>query len=522
MSLRNIKDIDFTGHGNARFIYWLSQIRDTFGKPSAFFSLIAARKCLHLSPRCIKRGMDTNSSNTPRRVFGLSEVTASIERMFAKHYALPFWIKAEVSKLNFYPPSGHCFPDLVEKKNGQITAQVRSVIWKDNLISISKNFEEVTREPLRDGISILFLAHVRYSSTYGLSLQIIDIDPLFTLGELARDKMEAIERLKREGIFELNRQLPLPLLIKRIAVISGETSKGYSDLITTLNNNGRGYRFIIKLFTAVLQGDGAVESIRAQLMKIKEIAQSFDAVAIIRGGGAETGMACYDHYALAAMVAQFPIPVITGIGHSTNETVVEMVARVNKITPTDVAHFLIAGFVAFDERIAVAENSIKRLTSRLVEDNKDTLNALSRLFIQSGRQYVREERQRLHNLGTTAQQLITAGVFNHRVMLGNYEQMLYHISGQFVQTNAHRLSDNLKYLKVYFRHLSATHDARLNGMQQRILLLDPVNVLKRGFSITRFQGKAISPDNIPLPGAHIETETFKQHLTSTVTILKQK
>lgn len=482
---------------------------------------MAARKCLHLSPHCIKRYMDTNLNNAPRRVFGLSEVTASIERMFAKHYAAPYWIKAEVSRLNYYPPSGHCFPDLVEKKNGQITAQIRSVIWKDNLISISKNFEDVTREPLRDGISILFLAYIRYSSTYGLSLQIIDIDPLFTLGEMARDKMQAIERLKQEGIFELNRQLTLPLLIKRIAVISGETSKGYSDLITTLNNNGRGYRFVIKLYTALLQGDGAVESIRSQLLKIKENAHSFDAVAIIRGGGAETGMACYDHYTLAAMVAQFPIPVITGIGHSTNETVVEMVARVNKITPTDVAHFLIAGFVAYDERIVFAENTIKRLSLRLIEDQKATLNTLSRLFIQSGRKYVKEERQHLHNLGTTAQQLITAGVFNHRVMLGNYEQMIHHISGQYIQGNFRYLTDKLNYLKVHFRHLSATHDARLNGLHQRILLLDPVNVLKRGFSITRFKGKVISPENMPTTGMTIETETYKQQISSTVITLKQ-
>ena len=466
--------------------------------------------------------MDTISSSTPRRVFGLSEVTGSIERMFARHYATPFWIKAEVSKLNFYPPSGHCFPDLVEKKNGQITAQIRSVIWKENLISISKNFEEVTHEPLRDGISILFLAHVRFSSTYGLSLQIVDIDPLFTLGEMARDKMEAIDRLKREGIFELNRQLPLPLLIKNIAVISGETSKGYSDLITTLNNNGKGYRFILKLYTAVLQGDGAVESIGTQLMKIKENASVFDAVAIIRGGGAESGMACYDHFELAAMVARFPIPVITGIGHSTNETVVEMVARVNKITPTDVAHFLLSGFVAFDERITLAENSLKRLSSLLIEGQRETLNVLSRHFIRAGSLYVREERQKLNALGNAVQQLITAGVFNHRVILGNYEQMLFHFSRQFVQANAHKLSDTLKYLNICFRHLSVTQDAHLNAMHQRILLLDPVNVLKRGFSITRFENKAISPENLPKSGALIETETYTQHITSTVTILKQK
>jgi exodeoxyribonuclease VII large subunit len=186
-----------------------------------------------------------------------------------------------------------------------------------------------------------------------------------------------------------------------------------------------------------------------------------------------------------------------------------------------VAHFLIAGFVAYDERIVFAENTIKRLSLRLIEDQKATLNTLSRLFIQSGRKYVKEERQHLHNLGTTAQQLITAGVFNHRVMLGNYEQMIHHISGQYIQGNFRYLTDKLNYLKVHFRHLSATHDARLNGLHQRILLLDPVNVLKRGFSITRFKGKVISPENMPTTGMTIETETYKQQISSTVITLKQ-
>ncbi|GAB1405255.1 MAG: exodeoxyribonuclease VII large subunit [Lentimicrobiaceae bacterium] len=466
--------------------------------------------------------MDNNPENSSRRIYGLSEITASIERMFAKHYDMPYWIKAEMSKLNYYPPSGHCYPDLVEKKDGVIAAQIRSVIWKDNLTTLSKRFEEVTREPLRDGISILCLAYVRYSSLYGLSLQIIDIDPLFTLGEMARDKMEAIERLKREGIFELNRKLPLPLLVKRIAVISGETSKGYSDLITTLNNNGRGYRFIIKLYTAILQGDGAVDSIRAQLIKIKARVQHFDAVAIIRGGGAETGMACYDHYALAAEVAQFPLPVITGIGHSTNETVVEMVAHTHKITPTDVAHFLLSFFLAYDERITTAAVNLKKLTVQLVEGQTDTLNLLARSVIQSGRQYVNRERQQLHHLALNARHLIGAGVFNHRVILSNYEQTLYHVSDQFVNIQQRHLSEQIKFLKVYYKHFHSTYTAGLTGLHQRIILLDPVNILKRGFSITRFQGKAISSTHKPEPGTTIETETFEQKLISTINTITEK
>ena len=172
---------------------------------------------------------------------------------------------------------------------------------------LSQKFEEVTREPLREGIAIMFQAYVKFTSEHGLSLHIIDIEPLYTLGEMARDKLATIDRLKKEGIFQQNKLVPLPLLIKSVAIISAETSKGYSDLLVTLNNNSYGYRFITRLFPALLQGEGAVESIRKQLVQIRKKVNDFDAVLIIRGGGDEVGLACYDHYDLAAEVAGFPI-----------------------------------------------------------------------------------------------------------------------------------------------------------------------------------------------------------------------
>src|SRR5690606_26888894 len=181
----------------------------------------------------------------------------------------------------------------------------------------------------------------------GISLRIIDIDPNFSLGLLVREKQQSIERLRKEQIFDANRRIPFPLLPKRIAIISVETSKGLADFLNILDHNDWHYRFEYSLFPALLQGEKAIGSIIGQLHKIAESGSQFDAVALIRGGGGDVGLSCYNHYALASEIARFPIPVLTGIGHATNETVSELVAYKNAITPTGLAEFLIQHFHNF-------------------------------------------------------------------------------------------------------------------------------------------------------------------------------
>lgn len=462
------------------------------------------------------------ANNQSRQVFSLSEITESIARMFSKYYASPYWIRAEISKLNYYPASGHCFPDLVEKQEGRVKSQVRSIIWRDDLFRISQKFEEVTKEPLREGIAIMFQAYVKFTSEHGLSLNIIDIEPLYTLGEMARAKLATLMRLKQEEIFLQNKQVPLPLLIKRVAIISAETSKGYSDLMVTLNNNPEGYRFVTRIFHALLQGDAAVESIRRQLVKIREISDQFDAVLIIRGGGDEVGLACYDHYNLAREVALFPIPVITGIGHSTNETVVEMVACVNKITPTDVAHFMIAGFRSFDERLQVS-------ALRLVEGAEEIMGAettrfvnLAAAFQQAGQLFVDNEHETLGQMALDIRESVNAAVFNHRIALSRYETALVVHPGQLLGNNRTLLQSQLKMLGFHTGHMLNRHLNTLETNGQKVQLLDPVNVLKRGFTITRYKGKTVTFDFNPEPGTLLETETINEKIYSVFTEKKSK
>ncbi|NTW26039.1 MAG: exodeoxyribonuclease VII large subunit [Lentimicrobium sp.] len=460
--------------------------------------------------------------NQSRQVFSLSEITESIARMFGKYYTSPYWIRAEISKLNYYPASGHCFPDLVEKQEGKVKAQLRSIIWRDDLFRISQKFEEVTKEPLREGIAIMFQAYVKFTSEHGLSLQIIDIEPLYTLGEMARAKLATIERLKKEGIFNQNKQVPLPLLLKRLAIISAETSKGYNDLLVTLNNNQWGYKFITRLFPALLQGDAAVESLRKQLVKIRSEIDSFDVVLIIRGGGDEVGLACYDHYDLAQEVSLFPIPVITGIGHSTNETVVEMVACVNKITPTDVAHFILGTFRAFDDRLLLAQQLLLSGASGIINSETAFFNELVLAFQQAGKLFVDEEHETLAQMAQAIRESVNIAVFNHRIALSRYETAVALHPDQLLSDRSNILENIAKMLVFHNRHMLSKQLTFVDGIEQRVRLLDPVNVLKRGFTITRYHGKSISRNFKPEPGSVIETETVDEKLISVFTERKLK
>src|SRR5690606_17011412 len=270
--------------------------------------------------------------------------------------------------------------ELVEKRNGKVVAEMRAILWNGDYQRINQRFIEVMREPLKSGIAILFLAAISYDPLYGLSLRIIDIDPSYSLGELEREKLESIHRLKTEGLFERNKRLPFPIVPKRLAIVSVETSKGYADFLKIINGNPWRYRFEHTLFPALLQGDQSTPSILNQLVHVAEQLEHYDVVAIIRGGGGDVGLSSYNSYLLASAIAQFPIPVLTGIGHSTNETVAEMVAYQNAITPSELADFLIQRFHQFAAPLAQAEEAIFYKVRQLLANQRNILNDCAQYF----------------------------------------------------------------------------------------------------------------------------------------------
>ncbi|MDR1725121.1 MAG: exodeoxyribonuclease VII large subunit [Bacteroidales bacterium] len=325
------------------------------------------------------------------KVFTLSEVTRSIEKTINERYRSSFWVKAEMLKLNHYTASGHCYPDLVEKKDGKIISQLRAVMWKNDYERSNKIFLNVTKEPLKDGITIMFQASLSYDSVYGLSLRIIDINPSFSLGEMERERQETIEKLRQESLFDLNKQLPFPPVFKSLALISVATSKGFSDFMQVIDNNSNQYRVFTYLFPSLLQGDNAVGTLIDALNTVKIVKDYFDAVLIIRGGGGDIGLSCYNNYELCRAIAQFPLPVLTGIGHSTNETVTELVASLNAITPTQLADFIINRFADFDTDVIKLQQSIINIANAEIEKQSQKINILQdNLIIKTQNKFVKE------------------------------------------------------------------------------------------------------------------------------------
>lgn len=408
-----------------------------------------------------------------KTIFSLLEVSKSIQKTLAERYKSLYWIKAEMNKLNHYTHSGHCYPELVEKQDGKIVAEIRSTLWKADFTRINNNFLKIAQEPLREGITMLFQASISYDPMYGLSLRIVDIDPTFTLGELEKEKLDSIRKLKEEGIYEANKSIPFPMLPKRLAIISVETSKGLSDFYKIINQNPWGYKLECTLFPALLQGDKSIPSIINQLAVIADKIAEFDVVAIIRGGGGEVGLSSYNNYLLAKVIAIFPIPVLTGIGHSTNYTVSEMVAYKNAITPSELADFLIQKFHNFSVPIEKAAEGIQQL-----------------IFTR-----FKEERNFLSQMAT------------HIQWVGKRELQTARTNIQHIQ---HELGALIK-LRFYEHKTALAHTERI------IQLSDPRRLLKRGFSITKVNGKLLQSLDQLSPGDLIQTIVEDGEIISTVT-----
>lgn len=291
----------------------------------------------------------------------LLELQRRIKLTLSEGFALPLWVSAEVAdlKVNY---SGHCYLELIQKEeksaNGVPTAQARAVIWRSAYSRIADYFEAETGQRLAPGIRILAQVVVNYHELYGLSLQIVEIDSTFTLGDMEQQRRQTIERLQAEGAWEMNHELPMPLLVQRLAVISSAQAAGYQDFCKELARIG--YRYEVTLFDAFMQGASAEESIIEALCAVAARQEEFDAVVIVRGGGSTTDLNCFNAYRLSSHVAQFPLPVLTGIGHDKDQSVVDLVAHTPLKTPTAVAGWL-------NERMASIEGWLEGAARQLHE-----------------------------------------------------------------------------------------------------------------------------------------------------------
>lgn len=306
------------------------------------------------------------------------QVRESIEQRFTGKY----WITAEISEIkNHY--SGHCYLDLIDKNPGEdtVSAKAQAIIWANNYRILRPFFETTTGSPLSKGMHILVYVQVQFSSLYGLSLVITDIDPTFTVGEQELLRQETIKRLKMEGMFEMNSTLDFPQLPRRLAVISSEQAAGYRDFMKQLHDNEFGFNFYTKLFQAPMQGITAPEGIIEAMDEVAARVAEFDLLLILRGGGASHDLACFDDYNLAANIAQFPIPVVVGVGHDHDYHIADMVAHTSVKTPTALADFIIDLFAAEEQQILYLSRRLSLALQSRIMSEKNRIQLLEQRII---------------------------------------------------------------------------------------------------------------------------------------------
>ena len=369
-------------------------------------------------------------------------VRATLESRFRD----PLWISAEISELKVNR-SGHCYLNLVEKgaTDGAPRAEARAVIWRSAYLPMASMFEAATGTTLRAGLRVLVRVVVSYHEVYGFSLQIIDLDPRFTLGEVERRRRETIARLQQDGVWDMNRELSLPRPTLRIAIVSSDTAAGYQDFMNELRRNS--YRFETTLFRSLMQGDAAEESVINALNEIAARESDFDVVAIIRGGGSTSDLALFDSYLIASYVAQFPLPIFSGIGHDKDISVVDMVAHTSLKTPTAVATKLVE---MADYVMNIVENLAADIT--LLVENR-----------------VQNEAMRIYTLGTDIER--------HATSITNTQ--LNHID--LIKSELHSRVE----------YILSTEERRIDNAKRTLESYSIDNILRLGFAVARNQDGAI-------------------------------
>jgi exodeoxyribonuclease VII large subunit len=348
----------------------------------------------------------------------LLQLNEKIKDALTGTFPASVWVIAEVSELK-ENRNGHCYLELIEKQGSEIVARTRATIWSYTYRMLKPYFETTTGQFFTQGIKILVQVSVEYHSAFGLSLNIKDIDPVYTVGDMAMQRKEIINRLQAEGVFEMNKELELPLVPQKIAIISSATAAGYQDFMNQLDNNEFGFRFYTKLFQATMQGNETVPSIINSLERIFQYEDFFDAVVIIRGGGATADLSSFDNYDLAYNITQFPLPVITGIGHEKDDTIIDLVAHTRLKTPTAVAEFLIKGMERFYDRMLEMENEIIRIARDLIDSREKELETVASNLNYAVTGFINKNQAQLAKKGNELQRAVKQFSFQKQHEINN-------------------------------------------------------------------------------------------------------
>lgn len=408
----------------------------------------------------------------------LYELTSQVRSLIEEGMESTYWVQGELME-GRQGYGGHFYGELVEKSDisGSVVARARITIWARTYNILALRFHEETGQSLRAGMKVLMKVKATFSELYGFSLNVLDIDGTYTLGDMARRRQEILKRLTQDGIIDDNRTLPLPRLLQRIAVVSSASAAGYGDFCRHLQENEWQLHFHVQLFPAIMQGQHVPESIAAALSEIADQAELWDAVVIIRGGGATSDLSDFDSYPLASCIAQHPLPIITGIGHDRDETVLDYVAHTAVKTPTAAAAFFI-------------EHQLQQLS--LLHDLQRRIPTAAHSLLQRGEQRLSLLRQRLPAMASMR-----------------------------VQREQQRLSRVTMMLPVMARGELQQHRHKLELLEQKLKGMDPELLLSRGYSITLANGRILTHASQTAPGNRIVTRMLGGDIISEVLEIKE-
>ena len=422
---------------------------------------------------------DTQAATTPA-AYTLLEFLQYVGGALSNAAFRNVWITAET--MDFHG-SSHIYMDLIQKDAaGRVEARVKGIIWRSKAIELQRKFQQGTGMQLKSDMKVMLNVSLNFSPEYGMSLIVNDIDPTYTLGDLMRRRQESIRRLTAEGIINLNRELPWPEMPWRIAVISGKGAAGYGDFINQLFNNDLHLRFRVKLFESLMQGDQAAKSVVNALGDIYNDAEDWDCVVIIRGGGATIDLAAFEDYDLAAAIAQFPLPVIIGIGHERDITLLDYVANMRVKTPTAAAAWLIDRGADILGRLATKAAEIAQLATQRTADARALLERYATALPMLARQVATNADARLTNARTVLSSVIPRLAAERTALDGRINTL----QTALASTLAHK-------------------SQQLDSTDQLLAALSPMQTLQRGYSITRLNGKAIKSITNVKPGDEITT-----------------
>ncbi len=450
--------------------------------------------------------------------YTLTQLAAALRNCIESGFPGRYWVSAETIGVRV-GTSGHCYLELLDKDaaGSRVTARMKAIIWASDYNTLSLRFRQETGAAFDSGMSVLVMVGVTYHEQYGFSLRILDIDPSYTMGAMARKRKEIIEELRKSGLYDRNRSLTLPRPIRRIAVISSGTAAGYGDFIAHLEHSEENFRFYPVLFQAVMQGDQTESSVLAALERIELHKELFDVVVIIRGGGSESELAAFDSLAIGRACASFPLPIFTGIGHDRDETVTDLVAYRSLKTPTAVADCLVASHREEWKQIDALRSRAADALRLMMMYNHEQLMQLSLRTPSVLSASVRGEQHRIKavedRLKLAAKQQTTYGLQQLRITTQKLPALM---QGELKQCTAslERLTSRLPLvaavnMKRYNRQLEAS--------EQAIRLLHPNATLRRGFAIVLKNGKAVRSEAELSYGDKLVTRFADGSVTTVVT-----